>query len=161
MHHIRSSPHVVVVVVVTAADLFVLVGSCLATWKGGNIFFEASFRTMSKGALAVNGGDDVSLSSETNLLPLYVNRAGPSSRSSAIRILISCILLASLIFVVVDSFTGKRVESTAVAFFGWVEAHPFLGVLSVVLVYMLATSTFKTSVPHNTLFRMFALIIPN
>ena len=63
------------------------------------------------------------------------------TRSTRIRIAIAVILLVCLLLVVLDSFTTKRVESASISFFEWVEANPFRGVLSVVLVYTIATST--------------------
>jgi uncharacterized membrane protein YdjX (TVP38/TMEM64 family) len=64
------------------------------------------------------------------------------TRSTRIRIAIAVILLVCLLLVVLDSFTTKRVESASISFFEWVEANPFRGVLSVVLVYTIATILF-------------------
>jgi uncharacterized integral membrane protein len=100
------------------------------------------------GRLAVNESplynDVESLSSVTALSPTYLDREGSlqeeTSRSTRIRVAIASVLLVCILLVVIDSFTAKRVESVTLAFFGWVEANPFLGVLSVVLVYIIATS---------------------
>jgi len=86
--------------------------------------------------------DAESLSSGTALSPMNLQREGAVSRSGLIRTALAGVLLICVLLVVVDSFTTKRVEVTALAFFGWVEANPFLGVLSVILVYIVATSTY-------------------
>lgn len=94
-----------------------------------------------KGVTAADvSDDDVPLSSGSALLPVNLERDSNSSRTSTLRMVVAGILVACVIIVVVDSFTTKRVESAALAFFAWVEANPFLGVLSVVLVYVIATS---------------------
>jgi phosphotransferase system glucose/maltose/N-acetylglucosamine-specific IIC component len=94
-----------------------------------------------KGVTAdVISDDDVSLSSGSALLPMNLERDSNVSRTSTLRMVVAGILIACVIFVLVDSFTTKRIESAALAFFAWVEANPFLGVLSVVLVYIIATS---------------------
>jgi hypothetical protein len=49
------------------------------------------------------------------------------------------ILLALVVF---DSMKEKRIERTAASFFTWIESHPFLGVLAVILVYTAATICF-------------------
>lgn len=86
-------------------------------------------------------GDVDSLSSDTALSPVHLERGGRSPRSAWIRLAVAGILLVCILLVLVDSFTTKRIETIAVSFFGWVQANPFLGVLSVVLVYIIATST--------------------
>lgn len=68
-------------------------------------------------------------------------RSSPSS-SLVVRLLVGVVLVTCLAFVIVDSITAKHVEHASLSFLGWVEHHPFLGVLAVVLVYILATILF-------------------
>lgn len=62
--------------------------------------------------------------------------------SKRIRVAVVTVLLACLVFVVIDSFTGKRLESVSMTFFSWVEANPFLGVIAVIALYIVATVLF-------------------
>jgi len=63
-------------------------------------------------------------------------------RSRLIRIAVVILLVLSLIFVIIDSFGEKRVESTILSFLQWVEIHPHKGMLAVICVYILATILF-------------------
>ena len=88
------------------------------------------------------GGDVESLSPTMTMPPIHHNyEQDRFTRSTRIRMTIAGILLVCFLLVVIDSFTTKRVESASISFFEWVEANPFRGVLSVVLVYTIATST--------------------
>lgn len=84
--------------------------------------------------------NDESLSPTTFPSPGHLGHEERYSRGLRIRVVIASILLVCVVLVVIDSFTTKRVESMALAFFEWVEANPFRGVLSIVLVYTIATS---------------------
>lgn len=86
--------------------------------------------------------DSESLSSPAHLSPIYFEDGERTSRSQSLRIAVAIVLLLSIVLVVIDSFTSKRIETTALAFFDWVEVNPFRGVLSVILLYIFATSTY-------------------
>jgi uncharacterized integral membrane protein len=64
-----------------------------------------------------------------------------NTRRTRIRFAVAGVLLVCLLLIVIDSFTAKRVESASIVFFSWVEANPTLGVVAVIAVYTLATST--------------------
>lgn len=66
----------------------------------------------------------------------YENIGRTRMRFAVVGVLLVCVLL-----IAIDSFTAKRVESASFAFFSWVEANPTLGVVAVIAVYSLATST--------------------
>lgn len=62
-------------------------------------------------------------------------------RRTRMRFAVAGALLVCLLLIIIDSFTAKRVESASFAFFSWVEANPTLGVVAVIAVFALATST--------------------
>lgn len=66
----------------------------------------------------------------------------PPRMSIAAAVIVALLLLSCLVLVVIDSCTSKRVQTLSQAFFQWVEANPSMGVLAVILVYTLATSTY-------------------
>ncbi len=74
--------------------------------------------------------------------PLLRERQRRGRSSFVTRAVVGVVLIACLAFVVVDSITAKRIEHASLRFLGWVERHPLLGVLAVVVVYILATILF-------------------
>ena len=71
---------------------------------------------------------------------LVVERVEVRERKDRLfRIILSIVLFAFLLFVIIDSFTNKYIETALIAFIEWVGANPGLGVLAVILMYILAT----------------------
>lgn len=63
-------------------------------------------------------------------------------RARLMRSLVAVALVTSLVFVAADSFGDRKVEATILNFLGWVEKHPYEGVLAVICVYIVATVLF-------------------
>ena len=73
-------------------------------------------------------------------------RTGSASNSSSMtssrRTSLTLLLLALIALLILDSFTTKYTEHWVLSFLDWVAAHPFLGVLAIVVVYIVATICF-------------------
>ena len=59
-----------------------------------------------------------------------------------IRIGVGLALALSLVYVIMDSFRGRKVEAAILQFLDWVSNHPYQGVLAVIGVYIIATVLF-------------------
>ena len=59
-----------------------------------------------------------------------------------IRVAVLTALAVLLALILHDAFTEQRVKKASVDFVGWVEDHPFLGVIAVILAYIVATVLF-------------------
>jgi hypothetical protein len=59
-----------------------------------------------------------------------------------LRVAVLTALAVILALILYDALTEQRVKEASVGFVGWVEEHPFLGVLAVILAYILATILF-------------------
>jgi membrane protein DedA with SNARE-associated domain len=51
-------------------------------------------------------------------------------------------MAACVLWVIIDAFTGRRLEKASSSFVEWVEAHPVAGILAVIWVYIVATICF-------------------
>mmetsp|Transcript_9198 Transcript_9198/g.15428 ORF Transcript_9198/g.15428 Transcript_9198/m.15428 type:complete len:246 (+) Transcript_9198:3-740(+) len=58
------------------------------------------------------------------------------------RVIVLLIICGSLIFIIIDSLTGHQVEQLCLGFLSWVQRHPSMGVLAVIVVYAVATVLF-------------------
>jgi hypothetical protein len=59
-----------------------------------------------------------------------------------LRVAVLTALAVFLGLILYDALTEQRVKKASVDFVGWVEDHPFLGVLAVILAYIVATVLF-------------------
>jgi hypothetical protein len=59
-----------------------------------------------------------------------------------LRVAVSIALAVFLGFILYDAFAEQRVKKASVDFVGWLEEHPFLGVIAVILAYIAATVLF-------------------
>ena len=65
-----------------------------------------------------------------------------SSLSRCLRIGTLSIIGGSLLFIIIDAFTGKQVEGVCIQFLDWVQRNPSSGVLAMIVVYAVATVLF-------------------
>jgi hypothetical protein len=59
-----------------------------------------------------------------------------------LRVAVLTALAVFLALILHDALTEQRVKKASVGFVGWVEEHPFLGVVAVILAYIVATVLF-------------------
>jgi hypothetical protein len=59
-----------------------------------------------------------------------------------LRVVVLTALAVFLTLILYDALTEQRVKKASVGFVGWIEIHPFLGVLAVILAYIVATVLF-------------------
>jgi hypothetical protein len=67
-------------------------------------------------------------------------RVQPERRRLRVAVLTALAVFLGLILY--DALTEERVKKASVDFVGWVEDHPFLGILAVILAYIVATVLF-------------------
>jgi hypothetical protein len=84
----------------------------------------------------------------TGIDPGITEYAPTSSRTRVqperrwLRVAIISALAVFLALILYDALTEQRVKKASVGFVGWVEYHPFLGVLAVIVAYIVATVLF-------------------
>lgn len=92
----------------------------------------------SAGSLSIEEGSSTSARPTSYSDPRNSSSASPDRMRIVVVILLVCFLL----FIIVDSLRDRHVESTILKFMGWVEQNPHQGMLTVILVYIIATILF-------------------
>jgi len=69
-----------------------------------------------------------------------IQHNGP--RRHMLRCLIALFLITCILYVIVDFCGDRKIESILIAFFEWTHAHPYRGIIAVILCYIIATVFF-------------------
>jgi hypothetical protein len=75
-----------------------------------------------------------------NLQIMPQMRRQPERRRLRVAVLTALAVILALLLA--DALTEQRVKKASIDFVGWVEEHPFLGVIAVILAYIVATVLF-------------------
>ena len=71
-----------------------------------------------------------------------IHTVATEANSRKKKVLLGLILALILAGIALDYVTNRYIEHACVSFIHWVEAHPFLGIMAVIVVYALATILF-------------------
>jgi uncharacterized integral membrane protein len=96
-----------------------------------------------------HGTEDVPLEGRSTGIDPGITEYSPTSPRIRVqperrwlRVAVLTALAVFLALILYDAFTEQRVKKASVDFVGWVEEHPFLGVIAVILAYIVATVLF-------------------
>jgi uncharacterized membrane protein len=102
------------------------------------ILVERNFLT--RNANVGGYGGDESLRQRQLLLHMPIQRNG--SRRYVLRGLIAFFLIICIVNVIIDYRGDQKIDSSLKSFLNWTHAHPYRGIIAVILCYIIATVFF-------------------